>query len=359
MPTKVTDDNSENTNYTEIQKLAESLDITLDKKQLNIGGERSIMSPDKFVLTGIKNSTQAKVVLKCAKKPAGVKEMEQEHKVRSGLKGLPFAERELIMPEEIFYGRKGEYIVSVTAFIEQDKVFTDHTLQEQFFMSLYALECQESFHVTTREHHATIRNQFEIHSPDFYIAKAKRLADNVKQNWPESSQHIDKAIDELSNNRKLLNSFNGYLIHSDFVPHNFRIKNRQLYLLDFVSFRLGNKYESWARFINFMEVHSPKLVPLLLDFVKRSRGEQEYKSLRLMRLYKIIFLLNYYANTLTKTEEDLRALTESRLTIWTHILESVLADTKVDEVKLENYYQERSNLRTDTEKERQRQFTWA
>ena len=359
MSTKVTEADSGNRNDQEIEQIAESLGITLDKTQLNIGGERSIQSPDKFVLTGVKNSTQEKVVLKCAIEAAGAEEIEQEHNVRQSLKGLPFAEQDLIMPEEIFYGSRIGYTVSVTAFIEQDKVFTDYKIQEQFFMSLQALECQESFHVTTREHHSSIRDQFQIHSPNFYLSDAEEMSLNIKEAWPNSAEQLNRATQYLNDNKDILNSFNGYLIHSDFVPHNFRIKDRQLYLLDFVSFRLGNKYESWARLINFMEIHSPELVSKLLNYVKNDRGESEYQSLRLMRLYKIIFLLDYYANSYTKTSGDLKKLTEARLVFWTEALKSILEDTAIDPQVVKDYYEKRDLLRTPTEKERQRQFTWA
>ncbi len=343
----------------DILNLAEQLDITLDETQLNVGGERAIMSPDKWVLTGTKNDSHQRVVLKCAKDAHGVAEIDQEHTVRNGLKGLPFAEQELIMPDELFYGKQNGYTVSVNTFIEQDNVFTDHSLHEQFFMALHALESQESFHATTREHQSSIRNQFQTHSPDVYLDTYKQMGREIKSIWPDSTDALEEGLQLLEENQLLLQAYDGYLIHSDFVPHNFRIHDQQLYLLDFVSFRLGNKYESWARFINFMEIHSPNLVSLLLDYIKQDRGKEEYQVLKLMRIYKIVFLLNYYTKTYTKTEGNLHELTKARLIFWSHILKSILADSLVDTEKLEHYYNERSRLRTPEEKERQKQFTWS
>jgi hypothetical protein len=107
-----------------------------------------------------------------------------------------------------------------------------------------------------------------------------------------------------------------------------------------------------------MEIHSPVLVPLLLAHIQTNRGSEEYLVLKLMRVYKIVFLLDYYARTLAKTDGDLHVLTNERLLIWTKILEAVLDDTTTPTDVLTNYYQSRSVLRTDTEKKRQQQFTW-
>lgn len=345
--------------HQDILILAARLGIKLDDTQLNIGGERSIMSPDKWVLTGTDSASGKKVVLKCAKEKFGVDEIIQEHQVRQSLVGLPFAEQELLMPEELFYGQKDGFTVSVHAFVDQDKVFTDHNLSEQFFMALHALECQESFHATTREHNASVREQFTIHSPTFYIESTNDMKDDIVATWPDATQAVTDTIDQLQIHQQLLRAYDGYLIHSDFVPHNFRIHGRQLYLLDFVSFRLGNKYESWARFINFMEIHNPELVPLLLTYIKQDRGETEYKTLRLLRVYKILFLLRYYARMYQKTTDDLQKLTAARLEFWTRALQAVLADEAIPSEVVSTYYTQRDRLRTPEEKARQQQFTWS
>lgn len=343
---------------TQLTALANTLDITLDETQLNVGGERSIMSPHKFVLTGTLNSTKKRVVLKCAKHPAGIAETQEEYLIQSTLAELPFAEQELIVPEEIFFGTEGDYIVLVTTFIEQEKVFTDHTLEEQFFMSLHTLECQESLHATTLEHEMSVRDKFRHRSPSFYLDSYRSMSSEIKSQWSEGDSILDEGLLFLTNNINLLQTFDRYLMHNDLVPHNLRIYNRQVYLLDFVSFRLGNKYESWARFINFMEIHSPQLVPLLLEYVKKDRGEEEYTTLRLMRVYKICFLLNFYTRSLSQTTGDLHKLTRARLTLWQHFLTSVLQDTPILDSVRNTYYEKRSLYRTDEEKERQRQFTW-
>lgn len=343
----------------ELKTLAKYVSIELDETQLNIGGERDFLSPNKFVLSGTYVDTGKKAILKCAKHPEGVAEIVQEHKIMKALRDLPFSEEELIAPNETYFGTVSSYMVSVTDFIEQPKVFTDFGIEEQFFMALHALESQETFHATTREHQEWVRDLFTRHTPDFYISDFARMSAHIKTVWPETTEPLTEGAIFLEENRNTLEVFDRYLIHFDLVPHNFRIKDRQLHLLDFVSFRLGNKYESWARFINYMEVHNPALVPLLLEYVKNDRGENEYLSLRLMRVYKAGFLLEYYAKTYEKTEGNLKALTAARLTFWTAVLRAVIKDEPVSAEVRAHYYSERDTLRTEEEKERQRQFTWA
>ena len=342
----------------ELKDLAARVGIVLDATQLNIGGERDFLSPNKFVLSGTHQKTGARAILKCAKHPDGIAEIAHEHKIMRALKTLPFSTEELIAPTETFYGTVGSYTVSVTDFIEQQKVYTDFSIEEQFFMAIHALESQETFHATTREHQGWVRDLFTAHTPAFYINDFKKMATDISRVWPDAKEVLEKGALFLEENRPTLDVFDRYLIHFDLVPHNFRINNRQLYLLDFVSFRLGNKYESWARFINFMEIHNPALVPYMLEYVKADRGAAEYLSLRLMRVYKATFLLNYHKGVYEHAESNLKQLAEARLTFWTHVTHAILEDKLVDTKVLETYYEKRAALRTEEEKERQRQFTW-
>jgi hypothetical protein len=346
-------------NTEDIQKLAETLRITLDSRQLNIGGERELMSPDKMVLTGVHTETNNRIVLKCADSMFGVKEIVTEHSIRETLKHVSFSEKKILMPEEIFYGTINGYSVSVTDFLEQEKVFTDYDLEKQFSMSLDALQAQESFHIDTKEKIDLIDDIFVTHTPEFYLENYALHQKRIEDVIPHSASILSTGYTFLLENLETLRTFDRYLIHSDFVPHNFRIHENQLYVLDFVSFRLGNKYESWARFINFMEIHSPLLVPKLLVYAQSERGADEYRALRLMRAYKTCFILNYYAQILANTAGDLHELTKARLVLGLAILESVIHDTALLEEIRQEYYKTRDRLRTDAEKERQRQFTWA
>lgn len=343
----------------DMQSIADQHGVLLDTEQLHIGGERAVMSPHKYVLTGHTVNDNTRVVFKCAKHKSGVAEMKAEHTIRNGLADMPFAEQDLLLPKELFFGLTDGSTISITEFIEQTKVMFDYSLAEQFFMVLQGLEAQESFHATTREHRNQVTGLFPTFSPQKYIQTFKEFSHNVTTEIPNLTELLSEAKLALETNTNILNTFDGYLMHSDFVPHNFRIKKKQLVLLDSSSFHFGNKYESWARLINFMEIHNPKLVPLLLNYIRNDRGENEYKDLQLMRIYKIGFLLNFYVNSLAKTDGNFHELTKVRITFWTATLKAVLSDTPVNMKDHITYVTSRDRLRTNTEKKRQREFTHA
>ena len=108
-----------------------------------------------------------------------------------------------------------------------------------------------------------------------------------------------------------------------------------------------------------MLIHSPELERLFVEYVRRSRGEDEYLSLRLMRAYKIVFLLEYYARALQKTTGDLHALTLARLAYWREALSAILKDRPLQKEITQKYIATRNALRSEEEKERQQEFAIA
>jgi hypothetical protein len=105
-----------------------------------------------------------------------------------------------------------------------------------------------------------------------------------------------------------------------------------------------------------MMLHSPELERLLSTYVRETRGEDEYLSLRLMRAYKITFLLDYYARSLEKTAGDLHDLTGARLTYWREALAAVLEDRPLSSQVTDRYIAIRNALRSEEEKARLRDF---
>jgi hypothetical protein len=341
----------------DIREIAEKKHVILDEEQLHIGGERAVMSPHKFVLTGRQKDTGLRVVFKCAKHQRGIDEMESEHKIRLDLESMPFAQQNIPLPNELFSDMVGKYMVIITEFIDQEKVFVNHTISEQFFMALQGLEIQESFHATTRENRSKVTDTFERRSPEYYLKNFKEFVVNISEVNPEYEEVVTSAEAFFRKNLSFLEIFDGYLMHQDFAPHNFRTLGRQLVFLDYSSFTFGNKYESWARLINYMEVHNPQLVDPLTSYVKSDRGDAEYLDLRLMRVYKIGFLLNFYARTFRETEGNIHKLAEIRLIFWSAALKSVLEDIPVNQKDRLDYITARDPLRSEKEKRRQREFT--
>jgi hypothetical protein len=148
--------------------------------------------------------------------------------------------------------------------------------------------------------------------------------------------------------------YTGFLTHTDFVPHNLRIGSGYMYLLDHTSLRFGNKYKSWGRFVNYMTLYNPELESALVEYVRKNRSAEEYEALRLMRVYKLGFLLAFYERSYGKTMGDVQELARIRIAFWTQALKAVLADTQLSKETIEAYKENRNRLRSDEEKQRQK-----
>jgi hypothetical protein len=348
-----------------ISALLTPLGISLDKLQPYISGERYLMSGGKLVLAGTEEKSGTKMIIKASRNKDGKKEIGSEKKSRDLMRTLSFADKKILIPEEFYFGTRGDYTFLVMRFISQEKVFAAHDIEKQFFIALSAFEAQESFHATTFEHIRAIKDIFPVLSSSEYLREFARLKDSTLNNYSDESlrEELEKAENFLKENTITIDRHASYLTHTDFVPHNFRLAEHSLFMLDCVpnysTIHFGNKYEGWARFINYMMIHSPELEKLLVKYVRDSRGEDEYLSLRLMRVYKIAYLLDFYARSLFKTTGDLHALTIARLDYWREALTAVLEDRYVPKEVTEKYVAMRNALRSEEEKTRQRDFAIA
>lgn len=347
--------------------LLQSLGFTLDEKQVHIGGERYLMTGardvggggKKLVLTGRRTSDGKRVVIKISSDAAGMKEIEREHASRIILHSLDFAVYTFSSPEEILYTKKDGHLIFITSYIEEERTFIEHELEEQFFIALQAFETQEGVHATTYAHARTIKEAFGMADASQYLAEFEMFRKNAIESDPDNtelSEAFSKASSFLKENETVIERYAGFLTHSDFSPQNLRVHDHTLFLLDYASIYFGNKYESWARFINFMIHHNPALEHMLVDYVRQNRSGEEYLSLRLMRVYKIGFLLQFYTDALGKTEGNLHTLTRLRVGFWTAAMNAVLADAPVSTDIVDAYRSDLEVLRSDEEKARQREI---
>lgn len=347
--------------FSAISALLAPLGFSLEEHQPYVSGERYLMAGGKLVLAGVREDG-TKAIIKTSRHKDGKKEIESEKRSRDLMQSLSFAERKILIPEELYYGANGEYVFLITRFIPQDKVFAAHTVEEQFFIALSAFEAQESFHATTYEHVRTVKDVFPVLSAAEYLRDFERLKESTLRLYPDESLRavLESAGAFLKENRRTIDRYASCLTHTDFVPHNFRLAEHTLYMLDcvpnYATVHFGNRYEGWARFLNYMLVHSPELERLLVEYVRRVRGESEYLSLRLMRVYKIAFLLEYYARALAKTTGDLHTLTLARIAYWREALLAILEERPLPREVTEKYVATRNILRSAEEKERQRDF---
>ncbi len=342
-----------------IAQLLATLGFVLEKEQPHISGERFLMAPNKLVLVGVQTANNLKVIIKISRLIKGREEIRQEKRVRDILSSFAFTKKVMFFPSEIFFGRRGEYLILVTEFIPQEKVFIARPLAEQFSIIIHSFKTREAFHSRTFKRVQKAARTFPVFDGNTYLDNFKGFKASVVSHYKNlalsrllsQSQHI------LKQNIKIIEKHNNYLIHGDFVPHNFIIRGKSLYILDYSAFHFGNKYEEWARLLNYMVIHNPALERRLKKHIVNMRGETDYLDLRLMRIYKIGFLLAFYAQSLDKTSSDLHVLTKRRIKFWQEVLQSVIDDKNLDEGILEDYLKNRDHLRSPEEIKRQKEFT--
>lgn len=336
--------------------ILDMLGFELDDEQVHIGGERYITGGRKLVLLGRQKNGNKKVVIKISRDKEGIAEIEHEWKCRNVLQKINFAYHIFFTPKEILYTKQAGFTIFITRFIEQKSPFLDRPLEEQFFLALKAFEAQEGVHATTYEHTNTIKKTFGMWNSQDYLNNFDRYYAGITEKLPDNiriKELLDKARNFLLQNFEIIDLYSDFLTHWDFVPHNFRILGNDIYLLDYSSIRFGNKYEGWARFINFMTLYNRPLEEKLFQYVKDNRDEKEYLSLRLMRVFRLAELIWYYANTLDKAEGNLLSLNKKRIDLWINVLEAVLDNKKVDYKLVEDYKLDRDSLRDEEERLRQ------
>ncbi len=344
-----------------IPLLAE-LGFTLDEEQPQTIGERYLTRPvgsgRKVVFFGRQGETRA--VIKISGESQGRDELLFEKHVHDMLTHITFAYDMFALPAILHFNNAQGILI--TEYIEQEKPFLDRPLKEQFAIALNAFKSQEHTHATTAEHWTALEQLMATHvhfiKPGEYRKIGTYAMDLLPLLDPDTTLYkknnvlIDQVIHEIHANKTMLERYDGFLTHWDFTPQNFRIRDGKLYLLDLTSMRFGNKYESWARFINFMMLYNPELAQALVDYVRLNRPE-EIKVLKIMRAYRLIELIRYYATWLSKTKGDTQKLANVRIAFWTKALECVLTDKKIPMETIAEYKEKRDQLRTPDEKKRQ------
>jgi len=331
--------------------------LTLDSHQPHISGERFLMqamttvSGQKFILLGHTTAGE-KVVIKVTKDTAGKQEINHERICRSLINTLNFAYDVFAVPTELLHVKTGEYLINVQLYIPQAVSFLERPLLEQFDFALRAFTAQENSRATTGAHLDLIKKTFGLMETKDYLSTFTSFITGNSADVTVTPL-LKQAYQTLTTQALRITQYGNFLTHSDFVPHNFRIKDNQLYLLDFSAIRFGNKHESWARFLNFMTLYHPALEQAFLTYFKNNRAPEEYESLHLMRLFRLGEIITYYRQTLHKSTGNLHTLNTARITFWSAVLAAELQNTRVADSIRQAYQTTRDALRTEDEKQRQ------
>lgn len=338
------------------------LGFLLEENQPHIGGERHLMqavttiSGRKLILLGTRIADKKRVVIKITRDLSGARELIHERTCREALQEIAFAYQIFFSPEEIFFGKYNEYTISVQAFIEQVSPFLKRPTEEQFSLALRAFQAQEGAHATVYRHRRFIEKTFGSMDASSYLKSYDEFCKNTIARLPNEKDIHDllgQGERALKKDEEIIERYGDFLTHTDFVPHNFRVVGEKIYLLDHSSLRFGNKYEGWARFLNFMTLYNRPLEEALLFYIQKNRIAEEYRSLELMRIYKLGEIIWFYTNLLKKTSGNLHTLTTERIKFWSAVLKAILGETLVLQEVVQKYKETRDALRSDEEKERQ------
>jgi hypothetical protein len=343
------------THLTAITPILLDLGFSLESEQPHLAGERYLLSGPKLVLYGERVQDQLPVIIKVTDDTQAARELLHERDCRKTLTQINFAYQLFHSPTDILFAHHNKYTISITQYIPQDTPFLDRTLEEQFFLTLKALESQEASHATTAEHIRAVARTFEVYTGTRYHHSFVSYQTNVHTS--SAPKHTKKVFEDAStvlhDNTTLLDRYAGFLTHWDFVPHNIRVHTDTIYLLDHTAIRFGNKYEGWARCMNFMTLYHRALETALDTYVRSNRRAEEYETLRLMRIYRLGELIWFYVTKREQAEGTLRTLTDARITLWTQALEAQLSYTPLSESVLDEYRSIRDTLRDPEEKKRQ------
>ncbi len=341
---------------TTVGRILSRLGFSLEKEQPHLIGERYVLSGKKFVLLGRRDSDGKRVVIKCTNEKEHSIALQKERACREVLYTMRFAYHIFQTPREIFFQESEGYTFYCTEYIPQTCTFLERPLEEQFFLALKAFEAQESSHGTTHEHIHLMRKYFEVYNEDTYLQKMAFYEKTCIEKLPhEHRLHriLAQAQNILAKEKTILARYTNFLTHWDFVPHNFRVQNDEIYLLDHTALRFGNKYEGWARFLNFMLLYNKPLEEALSTYIQRNRHPDEYQSLLLMRIFRATELVWFYTNTLARAEGDLHTLEEARIQFWREVLEAHIKHIPVSDACIATYKKTRDALRDTEEQKRQ------
>ncbi len=342
--------------------LLTKLGFVLDTDQPHLIGERHLMqalttvSGKKLILLGRRVQDGLRVVIKAASNAKGKAELRHDRACRLALERIRFSYQTFFSPREILFTQTRGFIISIQEFIPKDIPFIDRPLQEQFMLALASFKAQESAHAATHKHHRLIRKNFGDRDAAEYLRSFDsfiRITSLMVPHEKNLVSLLEQARRTLETNTYTIDQYGNFLTHTDFVPHNFRIKDGIVYLLDHASIRFGNKYEGWARFLNFMTLYNRPLEEALVRYVADNRTPEELLCLRLMRIYRLGEIIAFYASSLPQTSDNQHELQRRRVLFWGEVLRGTLNEQPLDEKIRTEYIAARDRLRSEDEVKRQ------
>jgi hypothetical protein len=330
----------------------EAKDVTLELEQPHISGERFLMSGNKVVLVGRDKKTNKRLIIKSSAEKDGIEEIEAERLARITLQKLPFAYHPLLAPTEMWHRQNGSRVIVVTEFIEQNQPYLSLPIIDQFDLIIQSFNMLAGMHATTASHMKSIGTVVKTWGVADYEKQFGKF--NISLNGLGLNNTLERSVETIAANRDDIDRYCGFLTHDDFALHNFRFNENKIYLIDQSSLKFGNKHESWARFMNYMLLYNRDLEQALFKYLCDNAAPEELRSLRLMRIYKLVELLNYHNLAAKNSEGSVKKLSERRIVFWHQVLRYILDEVKTPESIIIDYRADRDALRSREEVSRQR-----
>jgi hypothetical protein len=339
-----------------LKPILEEKGLVLLDDQPHISGERFLMSGKKVVLEAKEEGSLNKLIIKSTSDTKYRAELIAEASSQSRLQEIPFAYHPLLAPEQRWLEKDGDRVTVATEYIEQPIPFLTLPLEKQFDLILDAFKMLAGVHVTTASHSSFVK-KFKSWNAKNYLEAAEGFLEEIKDREPGATtllSTVETGFNILNNKEIDIERFCGFLTHDDFALHNFRFYQDAIYLIDQSSLLFGNKHESWARLMNFMILNNRDLEQAILKYTKNNLSDEEQSSLYLMRIYKLIELINYHHRATIESVDNIKKLSERRITFWSLVLEKTIHNQDVDQADVEAYKKDRDDLRSPEEKARQK-----
>ncbi len=331
--------------------------IRLDTYQPHVTGERKINAPSRLVFIGTDGEGR-KVVIKTSGRKEERDKLKNENAAHAILDKVSRKTGFFSVPDKVFFKEESGFSFFATEYIPQPKLLSTESLAKQRAILENALSALSSLN---HKNFKKVLPRAVAPFPKDDALYYKRSLDALCGRMAESG--VDEKIIKISRDAKnqfnenlnVVSQFSGFLVHDDFCPHNFRVNGGKFYILDYDAVHFGNKHVSWARLLNYMATHNFRLEKLLVGRLAKTLPEPERESLRLMRVYKALFLLAHYSVASQRASGNLLELMKVRVDFWATLLERFLQNAPATKEDAEAYLKKRNLFRSASETRRQRE----
>ncbi len=301
--------------------------VTLDEDPY-LPGAYAVPEAPILTLLGTHTESGKRVVVQVTSDPGTAKELTRDTERRECVERHGCLPLTIRLPEEVAFGRRDMHTFMVTEYLYEDRSFSELSLEDAFFFALRILEAQEQTPPMPYRAMRAANKLFDTYTAERYVNTLQRYRREVSKLLSEHQQTQEMlalAGATLLRERERIDRYTGTLLYRKASPETVRISDGEMYLLDHALFHFGNRYESWAHFINYCALHRPEVEAALVDYVHANRGPEVAEVLRIMRLFTLVEVIHEDARARERVEANKVADIEVRIDFWTAVLQTQLS----------------------------------